>query len=1403
MYNPATTYRIQFNKDFTFSHLEGIIPYLKKLGIGAIYASPIFEAVPGSTHGYDVTNPHVINPEIGTEEQLRSLTKLLRSAGIGWIQDIVPNHMAFHPQNQWLMDVLEKGVKSEFYSFFDILWNSNAYSGKVMVPFLGEPLGKSVDSGAIKVDFDNHKLVLKYYESAYPLHLRSYQRILGAIEAPKPDNVISLLAQIDNILHAENPKIYSLMMGELQLELCPLMQQNEFYSHVHACLDQVNQETGFIREVIEDQVYQLCHWQETDTSINYRRFFTVNGLICLNMQEESVFSIYHQKIKAFVDEGVFNGLRVDHVDGLFDPTTYLERLRKLVGEDIYIVVEKILMTDEELPPNWPIQGETGYGFLGIINNLFTNMENEPKFTDFYKELVKDETSIHGQIHEKKVYILFEHMRGELDNLYQLFMESNLVDREVLESIDREKLKETIGEFLVLCPVYRYYGRSFPLPESEKAAIGSILKQIRDKKKQLAASTKIMEHVLLSNSKKGDIAYNKKALHWYQRLMQFTGPLMAKGVEDTLMYTYNRFVGHNEVGDAPENFGLSAGEFHQKMIYRRTQYPLALNSTATHDTKRGEDVRMRLNALTDVADEWINIVRKWKKENESLKQEDALSVNDEYLIYQTLLGAHPMPEAANDDFTNRVQQYLEKALREGKVNSNWSEPDVDYEEAAKKFSAALLSNKNGFSASFETFLKEVSDYGIVNSLAQVLLKFTCPGIPDVYQGTEFWDLSLVDPDNRRPVAFGDRMEWLDKLENIDVTSALWDNAWKNRNNGQIKLSLIRFLLQERKHAADLFLKGEYVPLQAQGEYKKHVMAFARKHRHIWYITAVPLNIALVCKGQGCTIDSIDWKDTVVLLPDDAPQEWSSILLGEQVTVEGALSVNKLWEGLPIALLKGRQQKVRGSGVLLHITSLASPFGIGDLGMESRSFADFLQRCHQKYWQILPLNPIEKSQFYSPYSATSSMAGNILLISPELLADEGLLTHEELKQYHLPQCGVTLYDEVERVKGKLFDKAWVNFKQGNHEALHIDFEEFKRVDWLQDYALYSTLKSIHNGNPWYRWPDLYKNRNKAALEKFITDNEDHIEQQKWLQFIFFRQWARLRKYCQNKGIKFLGDMPFYVSYDAVDVWANKEIFRLDDKGNMLGIAGVPPDYFNEDGQLWGMPVFNWETAKEQTYTWWLERIRASISLCDEIRLDHFRAFSSYWEVPAGEATAKNGEWKKGPGEDFFKFLKQELGSLPFIAEDLGVIDIAVEDLRDQFHLPGMKILQFAFGDNLPDSPYIPHNYTHNYIVYTGTHDNNTTRGWYREEGSQYHQQIEEYAGRPFQEDDIAKIMAHMAMASVANTAILPLQDILGLDEVARMNTPGAIEDNWLWRLLPGQIHAEAGKWLKTSTILFNRD
>ncbi|MFL5739638.1 MAG: 4-alpha-glucanotransferase, partial [Flavisolibacter sp.] len=494
------------------------------------------------------------------------------------------------------------------------------------------------------------------------------------------------------------------------------------------------------------------------------------------------------------------------------------------------------------------------------------------------------------------------------------------------------------------------------------------------------------------------------------------------------------------------------------------------------------------------------------------------------------------------------------------------------------------------------------------------------------------------------------------------------------------------------------------------------------------------------------------------------------------------------------------------ILLHISSLPSPFAIGDMGPEARAFVSFLSQSRQKYWQLLPLNPTEEGQGHSPYSSISSRAGNPLFISPELLVREGLLSVEEVQLSVLPISDRTDYAAAEKIKSALFEKAWQAFVQARASHLQKDFESFleKEKEWLNDFALYALLKQLKEGKPWYEWEDEYKFRNESSLKKIKEEHKDTTRKIKFLQFLFARQWQSLKTHCNNTGIQLIGDLPFYVSYDSADVWAHRHLFALDEEGNRIGMAGVPPDAFSADGQLWGMPVFNWEVMKEEQYRWWIERLRRNMELFDLVRLDHFRAFSSYWEVPAGENTARNGSWKPGPASDFFQAVQKEFGSLPFVAEDLGEIDDPVYQLRDEFSLPGMKVLQFAFGGDMPRSVHIPHNYNPNFIVYTGTHDNNTTRGWFtKEAGEQTRASLEAYVGRPISSAEISMVLARMAYASVASIAILPIQDVLNLDERARMNTPSSGSNNWGWRLLPGQLNGVAIDNLRKWTEMFNRE
>jgi malto-oligosyltrehalose synthase/4-alpha-glucanotransferase len=1400
MYNPVSTYRIQFQKVFSFSNFEKIISYLQKLGIQTIYASPIFESTSGSVHGYDVLNPHNINPEIGTKEQLKGISKQLKEIGIGWLQDIVPNHMAYHPNNKWLMDVLEMGKHSQYAPFFDIIWSSNVYDGKVMVPFLGNTLEEVIEKAELKLVLNDHGIFLICYDNHYPIHPNSYSTILHQKKRLSAE-IKQAIKSISELEIIEDAKTYSEKWNEIKTHL---LKDEAISKSLHSSIEAINANKELLSQIANGQVYQLCYWQETDYQINFRRFFTINGLICLNIQDQNVFDHYHQLIQHFLEEGIFNGLRVDHIDGLFDPSQYLDRLRELTGDETYVVVEKILEPGESLLHQWNIEGNTGYDFLALVNNVFTNKKSEPLFTKFYRQLTKDHKSIHQHLHDKKADILFNYMEGELENLYKLFLQLKLTDRKLQSSVHPDDLKDAIAEFLIHCPVYRYYGNQFPLDEPEAPEVQNILNRMRRSGAADEIAISILENTFLQKPLQNDEDYNKRVAKFYQRCMQFTGPLMAKGVEDTLMYTFNRFIGHNEVGDSPESFGISVDDFHQAMMERQENWPLSLNATSSHDTKRGEDVRARLNVLSDLADEWLNAVQQWQQFTKDFKQNNFPDKNDEYLIYQSLIGNYPMPGENEYNFEERFLAYLQKALREAKQRSNWTKPNEEYENATTEFAKKLLDKNEPFWKSFKEFQSQIADFGIINSLSQLLLKFTCPGVPDTYQGCELWDLSFVDPDNRRAVDYEKRIQLLNEIHEKQTDANFFEEVWKDRYGGKIKLWLTHTLLQWRKEQKEFLQQAEYIPLTIDGSYKKHVLAFARKYKRNLFIIVVPLHLAELSKVQGQNIFEIDWKDTGIVLPGKLSGEIENILTGK--TFEEKIRIKDLFAQFPIALLKAQlEEHKRGAGILLHITSLASPFGIGDMGQEAKMFAGFLYRSKQHYWQMLPINPTEAGQGHSPYSAISSKAGNTLLISPELLAKEKLLDANEPKQYYLPQESKADYAKAGEVKNILFDKAYNNFLLGNFSSLEDEFEQFwtKEKNWLDDFALYAALKKQNDGKPWYEWEDDLKQRSDEALQKFSNDHVDEIKKLKWLQFMFFRQWKDLKTYCNNMNIQLIGDIPFYVSYDSADVWSNQEIFALDENGNRTGMAGVPPDAFSNDGQLWGMPVFKWDVLKERNYDWWIERLRKNTELFDIVRLDHFRAFDEYWEVPSGETTARNGQWKQCPGKDFFEIVKKEFSELPFIAEDLGEITQSVYQLRDDFHLPGMKVLQFAFGGDMPHSPHISHHHEQNFIVYTGTHDNNTTLGWYRTEANdEMKNRIKQYLAKDFNENEIHKELSRLAYSSVAKIVVLPMQDILGLDENSRMNKPSSGEGNWNWRLTPGELSADAEHQLKEWAFIYDR-
>ncbi|WP_285009714.1 malto-oligosyltrehalose synthase [Pedobacter faecalis] len=1320
MYNPVSTYRIQFNQEFSLSHFEEIIPYLDRLGVKTIYASPIFKAVPGSMHGYDGINPEEINPEIGTLEELVRISGKLKAREMGWIQDIVPNHMGFHQDNTWLMDVLRNGESSTYRHYFDII-SGDLSKEPLMVPFLGGTLEEVIERNELSVEERGDEWFFKYFDSYWPL---------------RPDTDTS----------------------------APL------------------------EDIAAEQHYRLCSYKESNEQMNYRRFFTVNSLICLNIQREEVFEAYHRFTKELVDQGIFQGVRIDHVDGLYDPEQYLLRLRALLGPDTYIVVEKILEPGELLPVSWPIQGTTGYDYLGTLNQLFTNRKAEKKFNRFYRGLERHDSSIQSQIHTKKREFLQAYMQGELNNLTRL-VSAHLEQGEQDPALPA--YREILSEILVRCPVYRYYSNQYPLTEEETEVFGDLFKELDhgDNHEQI----KTLKEILF-----------RKDIALYQRLMQFTGPLMAKGVEDTLMYTYNRFIGNNEVGDSPEQFGITTEEFHDTIAQRYSDWPLAMNATATHDTKRGEDARARLNVLTDLGSEWLDEVRNWRELNAELKQNGAPDANDEYFIYQTLVATCPVSGPEAEDYQRRLLEYIEKALRESKRNSEWDEPDRVYEEGTRDFILALLDTKGVFWPVFAAFLHKVAEFGQADSLAALIIKMCSPGIPDTYQGTEFWDLSMVDPDNRRAVDYTLRSAYLQEFETGDVAlTSLWSEA----HTGKVKLLLLHKLLQLRLKYPALFSEGDYLPVEVKGKYASSVVSFARRYDQEWVICIVPVSLVSITATGAVELFEVDWADTRLVLPKAFPGEYQQLLQSAKGKASRELPLSEIFADMPFSLIYAKTPpSERGAGILMHISSLPSAFGIGDFGPAAADFLQFLARAGQKYWQVLPMNPLTEDQAYSPYSATSVMAGNTLLISPELLHQEGLLDDEDIRKNWSRAKKKISYQPVEQLKKKLLAKAYRKYKEKLDGAEDQAFEEFCQQEspWLSDYALYEGIKSAHQGRAWFDWPAPLRNRDEKALAAFEGEHQDMLREIRWQQYVFFKQWHELRQTARVLGIQLIGDLPFYTAYDSADVWANRAYFSVSPQGKLKGVAGVPPDYFNADGQLWGMPVYNWKAMAKDKYRWWVDRIAKNLELYDIIRLDHFRAFAAYWEVPAQASTAKEGSWVQGPGQALFDAFVKRFGQLPFIAEDLGEITEDVYQLRDQYALPGMKVLQFGFGEDMPESIHTPHNYPDsNCIVYTGTHDNNTMQGWYEQEADgATGKRLEQYAGHKVTGYNVVETMMRLAYASVAKIAIVPVQDVLAKRAKARMNTPATIKGNWAWRLKHKELDAKLENRLFRLARLYRR-
>ncbi len=930
---PIATYRLQLNAGFGFDQAKSTIHYLNSLGISDLYVSPIFKAKPNSSHGYDVVDPNQLNPELGNQASFDGLVQEVQQHSMGWLQDIVPNHMAYSSQNYYLMDVLENGPNSEYLKYFDILWNSPLGNSDdpILAPLLGDFYGSCLENGEIQLNYDSTSLSINYHDLKIPLKLESYATFLT-----------HNLGQLRKVLGRKNPDfikilgiLYILKSSNSDLVGKEHQDQREFIksllwelyennAEVKKYIDEsiafFNGEKGKaesftpLDNLLSEQFFRLAYWKVGAEEMNYRRFFTVNELISVRVEEAKVFSHMHNLIVKLVKSDIFTGLRVDHVDGLYDPQQYLDRLREKVN-DTFIVVEKILAVGEELPKYWPIQGTSGYDFLNFMNGIFAQIKNQTPFNKIYQKFTGLKVPFEQIGLEKKTWILDKNLAGDLDNL-AIFLKkiANLYRSSYRYSNDFtvNGLKRALAEVLIQFPIYRSYVSPSGLSEQDRPYIEEAIQAAREQAPLLLHELNFIENLLLLKYEESlDQTEKDQRLAFVMRVQQYTGPLMAKGIEDTALYVYNRLVSLNEVGGSPDRFGISLPQFHEFNQNRQANWPYSMNASSTHDTKRGEDMRARLNVLSEIPKEWQAHLQQWQKLNQPFKtilKDIALpQSNDEYLFYQTLIGAFPFNLEEVEGFQERMENYMIKAIREAKVYTTWLRPNRLYEDACINFVKAVLKpgKDNAFLKAFLPFQQKVSHYGIFNSLAQTLIKITAPGIPDFYQGTELWDLNLVDPDNRRPVDFIHRQTYLKAIEKEAQTDILKliTKLLKQKEDGRIKLFLIMQALKARAEYKLIFQTGSYLPLEVIGELKEHLIAFARSDGKKTLITIVPRFLSGLIEPGQLPLGQDVWQETTLKLPQNDDLIWEDAITHQKLPANGFLNIGEILKYFPVALLAG--------------------------------------------------------------------------------------------------------------------------------------------------------------------------------------------------------------------------------------------------------------------------------------------------------------------------------------------------------------------------------------------------------------------------------------------------------------------------------------------------------------------
>ncbi len=961
---PRATYRLQFNRDFTFHHATRLIPYLHTLGISHCYASPYLKARPGSSHGYDIIDHQSLNPEIGSLQEFDRFVDALHDHGMGQILDIVPNHMGvMGADNAWWLDVLENGPAATHARFFDIDWQpvNEALRGRVLLSVLGDRYGAVLESGELRLifDLDSGAFSIHYYAHHFPLDPGAYPRILGyhldQLEArldPGNPHLLEYQSLITAFNHlpprtvkapeelTERNRDKAIYKQHLA-ELCRRSPDIAWFidENVRAFNGRPGEPVSFelLHDLLEAQAYRLAHWRVASDEINYRRFFDINELAALRMEDKVVFDETHGLVLQLIGSGKLEGLRIDHPDGIYDPVRYFKWIQGYFSSEagtadephgsslpIYIVVEKILASYEHLPADWPVQGTTGYDFANLVNGLFVDTAARDKLDHIYTAFIGEQTDFDELLYRCKKHIVEVALASELNVLANQLSRLAQADWRTRD-FTLNNLRGALAELVACFPVYRTYitGEHISAEDRRYVDWAVAVAKRRSPAVDISIFDFIREVLLIQAAEGKPEAYREAVVALAMKFQQYTAPVMAKGLEDTSFYVYHRLVSLNEVGGDPRRFGTSVALFHRANQERARHWPQAMVCTSTHDTKRSEDVRARINVLSELPEEWQASVERWHTLNRSKKglvdDTPAPVPNDEYLLYQTLIGTWPLgepDEAQYRVYCERIERYMLKAVREAKVRSSWINPNTAYEEALAAFVRNVLEDpeKNVFLAHFRPFQARIARVAMYNSLAQILLKFTVPGVPDIYQGNELWDFSLVDPDNRRPVDYDHRAAMLRALQELDGLSTQ-ERVQRVRGlldsmqNGRIKLYVTWRSLALRQAYPDLFRHGDYYALNAVGQKADHICALARHYQGLEAIVVVPrLIVRLLDKNGNEPLGAAVWQDTSVVLPVHKPRPYQNVFTGEEIYPEAdggtcCLPLAALLTHFPLALLMG--------------------------------------------------------------------------------------------------------------------------------------------------------------------------------------------------------------------------------------------------------------------------------------------------------------------------------------------------------------------------------------------------------------------------------------------------------------------------------------------------------------------